>query len=57
MRAEGCGCEQVPSGDVVLTDAADQAVADCDQPVDDRLQVVHLERHVSQPQFVGHRGG
>jgi hypothetical protein len=42
---------------LVLTDAADQAIAVRGQPVDGRLEVVDLEGHVAQPQFVGHRGG
>src|SRR4051812_36623808 len=42
---------------LVLTDAADQAVAVCGQPVDRGLQVVDLERRVAQPQLGGHRGG
>ena len=42
---------------LVLTDATDEALAVRSQTVDDLLEVVHLERHVAQPQFVGHRGG
>src|SRR5580700_484663 len=42
---------------LVLTDAADQVVAVRGEPVEDRLKVVHLERHVAQPQFVVHRLG
>jgi hypothetical protein len=42
---------------LVLTDAADQAVAVRGQPVDGRPQVVDLEGHVALPQLAGHRGG
>src|SRR6266566_9313377 len=42
---------------LVLTDAADQVVAVRGEPVEDRLKVVHLERHVAQPQFVRHGVG
>lgn len=36
---------------------ADQAVTVRSQLVDDGLNVVDLERDVSQPEFVGHRRG
>src|SRR5215467_11197168 len=42
---------------LVLTDAADQVVAVRGEPTEDRLKVVHLERHVAQPQFVRHGVG
>lgn len=42
---------------LVLTDAADQAVAVRSQPVNNRLEVVHFEANVAQPQFVRHGVG
>src|SRR6266566_448163 len=42
---------------LVLTDAADQVVAVRGEPAEDRLKIVHLERHVAQPQFVVHGAG
>src|SRR5207247_729272 len=42
---------------LVLTDAADQAMAVHSQPVDNRLEVVHFEANVAQPQLVGHSVG
>src|SRR3989441_1715484 len=42
---------------LVLTDAADQAVAVRSQPVNNRLEVVHYEANVAQPQLVRHGVG
>src|SRR5438445_12593873 len=42
---------------LVLTDAADQAVAVRGQPVDNRLEVVHYKTNVAQAQLVGHGVG
>src|SRR5437660_12565228 len=37
---------------LVLTDATDQAVTVRSQPVDNRLEVVHFEANVAQPQLI-----
>src|SRR6266853_3681353 len=42
---------------LVLTDTADQAVAVHGQTVDNRLEVVHYEANVAQPQLVRHGVG
>src|SRR6266851_9445596 len=42
---------------LILTDAADQAVAVRSQPVDNRLEVVHFEANVAQPQLVRYGAG
>src|ERR1035438_7318774 len=45
-----------PPGALVLADATDQSIALGSCPIDSRLQVVDLEGHVAQSQFVGHGG-
>src|SRR5664280_1134218 len=45
-----------PPSALVLADATNQAVALGSCPIDSRLQVVDLEGHVAQSEFVGHGG-
>src|SRR5258708_13816820 len=42
---------------LVLTDAADQAIAVRSQPVDNPLEVVHYKTNVAHPQLVRHAAG